>query len=167
MKSSSRSTAKPPEGSTAQRLWLLGAGAEPTAQRLVHDAGWPRSAYAAGPVHTAESAAEFGVLWQGLPPEERTGWRLVLLATDAAATCGLPQEQALRQTLSDLGLAHQVVYPQQGSHDQALRLLLGLVQRRPMPGRLSAACEKCSDPDCEHRLFQDLLARRGAPPHCT
>jgi hypothetical protein len=25
-------------------------------------------------------------------------------------------------------------------------------------------CEKCSDPECEHRLFSDLIGRRDNPP---
>jgi len=32
------------------------------------------------------------------------------------------------------------------------------------PSSWSWPCEKCSDPECEHRLFSDLLGRRDNPP---
>lgn len=33
------------------------------------------------------------------------------------------------------------------------------------PSSWSWPCEKCSDPECEHRLFSDLLGRRDSPPN--
>ena len=164
MKSSSRSTAKRPEGAPPHGLWLLGAGAAQAVQRL--DLGAPGNP-AAGAVRSSETATDFADEWQAVPAPAPARWCLVLLAADEADSAALAQEQALRLSLTGRGLAYQVVYPLQGSHHEALGLLLGLTQRRPRPGRLSAACEKCSDPDCEHRLFQDLLARREAQPHCT
>ena len=34
------------------------------------------------------------------------------------------------------------------------------VQSDAKPASWSWPCEKCSDPECEHKLFSDLIARR-------
>ncbi len=77
-------------------------------------------------------------------------------------------DAALRGLLQALGWGHQVFY---GNVDARLRhaLLLGgaaMPERFPPPGNarpaLAWSCEKCSDPECEHRLFQRLLTPAAA-----
>lgn len=84
-------------------------------------------------------------------------------------------DQALRKTLTDQGTPFQVIY----GHGQSrlLNALQALKAAEPSgnnaaphsdtdsnakPRRKSWvwACEKCSDPVCEHRLLSDLLANR-------
>ncbi|MFD1838319.1 hypothetical protein [Paracidovorax cattleyae] len=77
-------------------------------------------------------------------------------------------DAALRGLLQALGWGHHVFY---GDADARLRhaLLLGgadMPQRPRSQGATRAvlvgSCEKCSDPECEHRLFQRLLAPQAA-----
>lgn len=84
------------------------------------------------------------------------------------------RERALRDVLLLQAIDFQVIHaaaPERQAH-QALtvieqRLGTGWVQSWPaLPEpavrqrRWTGPCEKCSDPDCEHRLFQSLLAER-------
>ena len=69
-----------------------------------------------------------------------------------------------RQRLLDAALPFQVA----GDDTQVLRAigaLLGMelvgTDEALLSGRGRWVCESCSDPECEHRLFRDLLARRG------
>ena len=76
-------------------------------------------------------------------------------------------DAVLRRELQRAGMAFQTIYGQGPDRlEQALRVLarsLGLDLVAPDPawslGRRPWTCEKCSDPDCEHRLFTTLLAR--------
>ncbi len=70
-------------------------------------------------------------------------WRQRLEHDRLAFQVGRDDVQALRAIGSWLGEALVET-------DESLRL-----------GRGRWTCESCSDPQCEHRLFQDLLARRG------
>jgi nicotinamide riboside kinase len=80
-------------------------------------------------------------------------------------------DAVLRRELQDAGIPFQTVYGQgQARLQQALRCIgnaLGqtLVASDPAwpQGRRPWNCEKCSDPDCEHRLFTQLIARQRAP----
>lgn len=83
-------------------------------------------------------------------------------------------DQLLRQALARGGIAYQVIYGQDGARlQQALAAIDGQAFS-PAPaaaGRGEArthwvwACDKCSDPQCEHRLLTDLIAgRRAAQP---
>lgn len=69
-----------------------------------------------------------------------------------------------RQQLLATGLPFQVV-PTDGQALRALGAALGVAlvetDEALLAGRGRWSCESCSDPDCEHRLFRDLLARRG------
>lgn len=75
----------------------------------------------------------------------------------------------LRRELEAAGIPFQTLYgPLERRLQQALRaigLLLGqpLVAEDPhwAQGRRPWTCEKCSDPDCEHRLFTQLLQQRN------
>ncbi len=93
----------------------------------------------------------------------------------------------LRQALSEAGIAYQVLYGDpQARRLQALAAMQSLCGTGPQhagqalppsppagPGSAAGAqarerrarmraygCEKCSDPECEHQLFQQLLAAR-------
>ena len=92
--------------------------------------------------------------------------RVVLLAPEANGhdATALQQEDAWRQALQSAGIPYQTLWPDQGSHGLALRRLMGLA---PTPARRLYnpwPCDGCSDPACEHRLFQDLLAQRPPVP---
>ena len=86
-------------------------------------------------------------------------------------------DTALRQQLQALGLPYQVVYGQGHARLNHALLALGLpiqnaetLQAREAAqfdlnrGRTPWSCEKCSDPDCEHRLFTGLLKASPASP---
>lgn len=75
-------------------------------------------------------------------------------------------DQRLRALLQTHGIAYAAVYGQGEARTQnalqALQYALGL-PRPTTPGKpWQWSCEKCSDPACEHRLFQDLLAKNPA-----
>lgn len=75
----------------------------------------------------------------------------------------------LRRELQAAGIAFQTVYGQGPMRLQAaLRAVGAALGRELLPddpllreGSGRWQCEACSDPDCEHRLFSALLARRG------
>lgn len=83
-------------------------------------------------------------------------------------------DAVLRRELQSAGLRFQTVYGQgKAREQQALRAIgrvLGpavgreLLAGHPdwMSGRRPWSCEKCSDPDCEHRLFSGLLGGSNA-----
>lgn len=78
-------------------------------------------------------------------------------------------DAVLRRELQLTGIAFQTIYGQGPDRlEQALRVLgRALGQDLVAPnldwpqGRRPWSCEKCSDPDCEHRLFSGLLARNN------
>ena len=70
-------------------------------------------------------------------------------------------DQHLRAVLQQHGTGFSTVY---GSGDartrsaqQAIDYVLGTARADTTPGNWKWNCEKCSDPDCEHRLFSALL----------
>ena len=82
-------------------------------------------------------------------------------------------DQTIRNQLDDARQPYQVLY---GTPDEQLaqaRRLIGLHQQRkssarvynalpqPDPRPWRWACDKCSDPGCEHKLLSDLLAQRA------
>lgn len=78
-----------------------------------------------------------------------------------------PVDALVRSALADAGVPYRVVY---GTGEARLANALHAIDasgalgkaRQPSVSR-PWACEKCSDPDCEHRLFTGLL--RDAGPH--
>ena len=80
------------------------------------------------------------------------------------------EDAQLRSRLQHAGIAFHVVY---GTGPQRLQSALfamqtagvlpaGMVQREePRQRAWVASCEKCSDPDCEHRLFTQLREQRS------
>ena len=78
-------------------------------------------------------------------------------------------DTVLRRELQAAGIPFQTLYgPLALRVQQALRAIGGALQR-PLTtqdpnweqGRRPWTCEKCSDPDCEHRLFTQLLQQRS------
>ena len=78
-------------------------------------------------------------------------------------------DTVLRRELQDAGIPFQTLYgPLALRVQQALRAI-GSALQRPLTaqdpaweqGRRPWNCEKCSDPDCEHRLFTQLLQQRS------
>ncbi len=75
----------------------------------------------------------------------------------------------LRRELQAAGIAFQTLYgPLERRVQQALRAIGPLLGRslvaedlHRVQGRRPWTCEKCSDPDCEHRLFTQLLQQRN------
>ena len=83
-----------------------------------------------------------------------------------------PVDTMVRQALERSGLRYRVVYGQGQQRLNNALLALGLpgedeaarqsrenAQYALNEGRTPWLCEKCSDPDCEHRLFTGLLQR--------
>lgn len=69
-------------------------------------------------------------------------------------------DAALRTGLQQAGLAYGVVYGQGAQRlAQALRLI---TPEEGPPPRWTGVCEKCADPDCEHRLFTGLKGLKAA-----
>ncbi len=76
-----------------------------------------------------------------------------------------------RQALMGCSHSYQVIHPSEQPLRQALEWTLGhhlhrITGHSPWPMREEIAprwqgvCESCSDPECEHRLFQRLLQER-------
>jgi nicotinamide riboside kinase len=75
-----------------------------------------------------------------------------------------PVDARLRSALGRAGVSFRVVYGRGEERTRnALAPLLALLGERPAePGpRWTWSCEKCSDPDCEHRLFTRLRDPAG------
>jgi HTH-type transcriptional repressor of NAD biosynthesis genes len=76
----------------------------------------------------------------------------------------------LRRELQNAGIGFQTIYGQGARRLQAaLRAVGAALGRDLLPddpllreGSGRWQCEACGDPDCEHRLFSALLARRGS-----
>ena len=86
------------------------------------------------------------------------------------------KDSALREQLVALGVPYRVVYGTGRTRLTNALLALGLPapeadvqQNREQAqfdlnrGRTPWSCEKCSDPDCEHKLFTGLLRGRDDP----
>ncbi|HEY3048981.1 MAG TPA: hypothetical protein VGJ72_16155 [Polaromonas sp.] len=84
----------------------------------------------------------------------------------------LAADQSIRAALALSGVPYRVLYGQQQERlEQALREFERLLpaaaphtRQDTGPGSKTKAwvwaCDKCSDPQCEHRLLSDLLAQR-------
>lgn len=122
-------------------------------------------------VHLRQSGCELCVL----DGEGRPGDATLVMGLDLpSARGGEAADARLRARLQAAGIAFQVVY---GTGAQRLRRALlaldaagvlpaGIVQRDEEGGASRgwiAACDKCSDPACEHRLFTRLRQEREAP----
>ena len=71
-------------------------------------------------------------------------------------------DQRLREVLQANGLAYSSVYGTgEARVHNALQAITYTLGKRPAQtaSRWKWLCDKCSDPDCEHRLFRDLQAK--------
>jgi nicotinamide riboside kinase len=69
-----------------------------------------------------------------------------------------PIDAQVRQVLADAGVPFRVIYgagPQRVAN--ALAAIDATLRERSPQGDWVWSCEKCGDPDCEHRLFTRLL----------
>lgn len=86
-----------------------------------------------------------------------------------------PVDTLVRQALDRAGIAYRVVYGQDHHRLNNALLALGLpgedetarmtrenAQFAINEGRTMWQCNECSDPECEHKLFTGLLAKRSA-----
>lgn len=67
-----------------------------------------------------------------------------------------PVDALVRASLAKAGVDYRVVY---GGGEERLKNALAAIERRPSDARQRTwrwACDKCSDPECEHRLFTGL-----------
>jgi HTH-type transcriptional repressor of NAD biosynthesis genes len=84
-----------------------------------------------------------------------------------------PVDTLVRQALERAGIPYRVVYGQGhqrlnnallalglSGEDEAARMTRENAQFAINEGRTQWQCNECSDPDCEHRLFTGLLAKR-------
>lgn len=84
-----------------------------------------------------------------------------------------PVDTLVRQTLERAGIAYRVVYGQGhqrlnnallalglAGEDEAARMTRDNAQFAINEGRTAWQCNECSDPECEHKLFTGLLAKR-------
>lgn len=92
----------------------------------------------------------------------------VLLIGQASGTKAILAEHTrFRDALSQAGRPYQVIYAL--DEDQLVELIacnIAFMQGRQVPSKHSPrsqwvwACDKCSDPQCEHRLLTDLIQQR-------
>lgn len=138
----------------------------------------------------SEKLQLFAALDQAL---KKSGWQVTLLMPDTKALADILQsvhltllmglgtaadkfqteDQKIRAALADQGVAYAVLY---GSGQERLAQALTIVENTMAPGKRNAKtreensrpwiwlCDTCSDPQCEHRLLTDLLARRLTAP---
>jgi nicotinamide riboside kinase len=87
----------------------------------------------------------------------------VKVSSNSAETAQrLRMDALLRQTLVQAQIPFQVIY---GQGEERLAQALSALKRSPTVREARRnpwvwACDKCSDPACEHRLLSDLLASR-------
>lgn len=72
-------------------------------------------------------------------------------------------QQRLRAVLVENGIGHSMVYGTGEARTQNALQAIRYAMGEPPPGNAAKPwrwpCEKCSDPQCEHLLFRDLLDR--------
>ncbi len=108
---------------------------------------------------------------------------ILLMGLDTRSDARLAQEaadQQIRTALAHANMAYRVIYgvDEERLH-QALQACESLLKQGTQPGQTPNSriaslkkgkkiqqwvwpCDKCSDPQCEHRLLTDLLARRAS-----
>ena len=72
-----------------------------------------------------------------------------------------PVDELVRESLARASLPYRVVY---GTGEERLANALAAIEATASPDGAGArpwtwSCDKCSDPDCEHRLFTALLGK--------
>lgn len=91
--------------------------------------------------------------------------RHLLLVGDAPGPEALEREDRFRALLTEHRLAFSAVYPDASGWANGVAQACGLLPRPERQTLRRWACDACSDPDCEHRLFRDLLSRQAPPSY--
>ncbi len=88
--------------------------------------------------------------------------KLLLLSPKhvSATPAAMAIDEAFRGLLLRRGDAHSVVHADDDGWMNGVLRACRYANRPEHQTLRRWACDACSDPDCEHRLFQDLLARR-------
>lgn len=143
-----------------RRVCLLG---QAHAGRLAHPRIWTDRLQAEGcAVQAATDLASAQAMLSSAP----TPSAVVLLAPDdphANEATVLVLDAAYRDWLAQEGRAYAVAAGDEDVRWLLLRKAAGLAASASSTtlGGRRWTCESCSDPDCEHRLFSELIARRG------
>ncbi|MEO7160873.1 MAG: hypothetical protein ABIX00_10310 [Polaromonas sp.] len=157
----------------ALKVSLLGASDTQVSQLAaalndaVKTSGWQALVFAGMPVSPADLASFDLVLLMGL----EAGAESRIEALDARREAA---DQSIRATLALAATPYQVLYGASevrlGDALRAIESLLPFARPRTRQGLSSDnsttkpwvwMCEKCSDPQCEHRLLTALLAQRA------
>lgn len=104
--------------------------------------------------HVLQPAAAELILLTALEPTPK--------ATDFLPAQRQQLDESLRRALTQLRLPYALLYGSASTRCQAALQAIEVALREPIayPKQHSQwrwPCEKCSDPDCEHRLFLDLI----------
>lgn len=150
-----------------------GAGEEGPPRTIAIDADAPlqRWAHAQAGGEPGAAASEPGLLVA--MARHKPDFHLTLLLGCDGGPAAAPVDGLLRAALMQASVAFQVLHGTAQTRElQGRKALQSLMPRRPPPAPAAGAaavatarlrawgCEKCSDPECEHRLFQRLLASR-------
>ena len=85
-------------------------------------------------------------------------WPLPPACTPQEAAAREAQDHVLRSALAQDGVPFRVVYGRGAQRVANAVAAVDAASAPPVPGNDRAwSCDKCSDPDCEHRLFTRLL----------
>jgi hypothetical protein len=108
-----------------------------------------------------ELAPHFSAVVDGDLSQAATADAVLVMGLDLPGSAGADAADGrLREQLQQAGIPYRVVY---GSGPERLRNALAALGQRlgteAAPAAWNWACEKCSDPVCEHRLFTGLLQR--------
>ena len=159
---------------TALKVALLGAHADAAwrlADRLI--LALAESAIEARVV--AFDAAAASAMTESDPPCFDAIFLMGLRSSDKAALSQRAADELMRAALRQTGTGYQVIY---GSDEESLAQVMRAIEKLKVASPIPAApskqnlrghggvagwvwsCDKCSDPQCEHRLLTTLLEQR-------
>ena len=142
----------------------------PIREAILGAPGTGKSALANALCAQHEPSAALTILDNPPLPDAPNAWDLVLLMgldlpVGKDRLAGQQQADAhLRAWLADRSIPHATIYGQGPLRPEQAQQVIAFHQQRPtaLPAPRSRwrwACEKCSDPECEHRLFRDLAIK--------
>ena len=124
--------------------------------RMLAATGWPAVVLMPEPAHSNEKPERYDLT--------------LLTGLEAALEATLQADRSIRADLARMGCTYEVLY---GTGAERLAQAVTVIQKHlpehqapalPKPDRSPKPwawmCDKCSDPQCEHRLLTDLLAQR-------
>lgn len=102
---------------------------------------------------------------------------MMLMALNALLPSSIASDQSIRMALAHSGIAYEVLY---GTTQERLVQALHVIEKRLVRPLTASTfphlqiepaqrpwvwlCDKCSDPQCEHKLLTQLLAQRATAP---